>query len=119
MAENMNNALLITLIGMGLVFAAILLLWGLMALMVRLFQDKPESAKAQEEGEEIIAAEVKEEVASDLKLRAAVAAVAVAFALQRSTTGLLNQPETTISAWQTAMRSGTLNQRSQLFSRKS
>lgn len=120
MAENLNNALLITLIGMGLVFAAILLLWGLMALMVRLFQDKPESAKTEEEPvEETHVAAEMEQTASDIKLRAAAAAVAAAFAMQRSTVALFNQPETTISAWQTAMRSASLNQRSQLFSRKS
>lgn len=115
----MNNALLITLIGMGLVFAAIVLLWGLMALMVRLFQDKPESEEAQEEGEETIAAAATEEVASDIKLRAAAAAVAVALAMQNSNVALFSQPELTASAWQTAMRTATLNQRSQLFSRKS
>lgn len=116
----MNNALLITLIGMGLVFAAIVLLWGLMALMVKLIKDKPESEEEGEEaGEEIAAAAETEEVAGDLKLRAAAAAVAAALAMQRSSATLFSQPEVTTGAWQTAMRSSTLNQRSQLFSRKS
>jgi Na+-transporting methylmalonyl-CoA/oxaloacetate decarboxylase gamma subunit len=118
MAENMSNALLITLIGMGLVFAAILLLWGLMILMVRLFRDKPESEEKGEETEAIAAVET-EEMANDLKLRAAAAAAAVALALQHSGTALFSQPVITTSAWQTALRSASLNQRSQLFSRKS
>ena len=119
MNENMSNALIITLIGMGLVFAAILLLWGLMVLMVRLFQDKPQSEEVQTEGEETTAIAEIAETANDLKLRAAAAAVAVAFALQHTSTALFSQPDITTSAWQTALRSTTLNQRSQLFTRKS
>ena len=41
MADTVRSALLISAIGMGLVFGVILLLWGLIALMVRLAADRP------------------------------------------------------------------------------
>ena len=40
MLENLNIALQITVIGMGLVFGSIVLLWGGIALLVRLTREK-------------------------------------------------------------------------------
>jgi len=41
MADTVRSALLISAMGMGLVFGVILLLWGLIALLVRLGADRP------------------------------------------------------------------------------
>ncbi len=40
MSEELINSLIITGIGMGLVFIAIILLWGMMEAMVRFFPEK-------------------------------------------------------------------------------
>ena len=48
MTEVLNQGLLIAAIGMGLVFLALILLWGLMALLGRIPADKEEDAVATE-----------------------------------------------------------------------
>ena len=48
MGENLVTALEITVIGMALVFGAIILLWGVMALLVRLAQDHPDAPAASD-----------------------------------------------------------------------
>jgi Na+-transporting methylmalonyl-CoA/oxaloacetate decarboxylase gamma subunit len=99
--STVSLALQITLVGMGLVFAAILLLWGLMALLVRL-------ARAPEATLEppMVAEEGMEEQA---------AAAAVAFALQREAqatqAGFPLPPTAFVSAWQAVRRSSQLNRR--------
>jgi Na+-transporting methylmalonyl-CoA/oxaloacetate decarboxylase gamma subunit len=100
MAENVTIALQITVIGMGLVFASILLLWGIMALLVRLTADR-EPAEPVTTG-----------VPADLTdLRAQAAAAAVATALPQSPAPLtIPQPEL-ISPWQSVMRGRQLRQR--------
>ena len=72
MSENMLIAFQITVIGMGLVFAAIMVLWGLMAVLVRI---APERTKED--------STIKSPPADDQtegKRRAAAIAVAVALA---------------------------------------
>ncbi len=113
----MIDALWITLIGMGLVFAAILLLWGLMALLVRVAAE-PAGAEAQEEeapagassvGEAERSAAVPGEMAR--KRRAAAAAVAVTLALRRyRRTDGAAQPAGSVSAWQAVHRAGQIGQ---------
>ena len=73
--DNLSLSLQITLIGMGLVFGAIILLWIMMAVLVRLTPD-------HEAGEEPTAKATTIEPLSDraLKQHAAIAAVAVALA---------------------------------------
>jgi Na+-transporting methylmalonyl-CoA/oxaloacetate decarboxylase gamma subunit len=102
MTENLFTALQITLIGMSLVFGAIVLFWGLMSALVRL------------------AADARERPAEDerrLKQRAAVAAVAVALmeAQARAAAGQPNvpplPPTALVSAWQAVMRANQLSQR--------
>ena len=83
-----NQGLLITGIGMGLVFVMIFALWGIMALLVKL-TNKPE---AEEEAEEVVeAAPVSEVVpaqdpnaalAGALAVRCAVPGPASAYGLQ-------------------------------------
>jgi Na+-transporting methylmalonyl-CoA/oxaloacetate decarboxylase gamma subunit len=109
MAETLNIALLITAIGMGLVFAAILLLWGVMALLVRLTSDRAPAAEAASAQAAADAA-----AGSDLELRrqAAAAAVALALATAKPELSEFPLPETTqLSPWQAVMRSKMLNKR--------
>ncbi len=119
----LTDALLITAVGMGLVFIALLLLWGLMELMMRLTA-KSAAAEAEEAAEEEA---VEEEVstpeatgASALRQRAAAAAVAVALAAQSKGKGKLvvGRVEATTGAWQTVLRGAQLNRRSGMYSRK-
>jgi Na+-transporting methylmalonyl-CoA/oxaloacetate decarboxylase gamma subunit len=103
MAVQFSNALLITLIGMGLVFSVILLIWGLMALLVRLVRD-PIKEKL-DTGEQSLEEE--------LKRRAAVAAVTVALARESSFEPheFPLPPTALVSAWQAVMRSRILHRR--------
>lgn len=105
MSENLIIALQITLVGMGLVFAAILLLWGAMALLVRL---TARSVEAEAEQERAALTELER------KQRAAAAAVAVALAqvAEASEPHEFPLPPTAlVSAWQAVMRTRILNKR--------
>lgn len=117
MAHNMESALLITLIGMGFVFVAILLLWGLMALLVKIGSNRADEDDAQEGGEENVAETMTQPVeavsAYDTgKPLAAAAAVAVAFAMatkQKSLANPFDRPSTSmVSAWQAAGRANQI-----------
>ena len=102
----MNNLILaleITIVGMGLVFAALILIWWMMALLTRLTAEKEAPA-----GETASAAPETDE-------RAEAAALAVAIAMaehQLSQAHPLKDPPTAIvSAWQLGMRSRQLSQK--------
>lgn len=141
--SNIVAGLLITLIGMGLVFIALVLLWGLMDLMVRLsnrfFPDRTESGAGEDvdSGEEVAVpapVEIPEEtlrqqaaaaaVAVSLShkplARAAAAAVAAALALHARSNALAASSQTvSASSWQSVHRANRLSQRLNLFNRKS
>lgn len=109
----MANALWITLIGMGLVFLAILLLWGLMALLVRLTAERPapqiqaaEAPLASSAGDE----QAEAERLHALRRKAAVAAVSAALAVQKKPAHH-HQPSGGLSAWQAVHRASQLSQR--------
>jgi sodium pump decarboxylase gamma subunit len=112
---NLNAALIITVIGMGLVFAAIILLWGVMAAIVHLLPDAaaPEPAA---DAPESAAPDYAEALRRDQRLRerAAVAAVTAALASQHPT-GHPQQfgvpASAIVSAWQAVQRSRMLNRR--------
>jgi Na+-transporting methylmalonyl-CoA/oxaloacetate decarboxylase gamma subunit len=97
------NALLITAIGMGLVFSAILLLWGMMALLVRLVKDPILQKTGPDE----------QPADQDLERQAAAAAVATALAEEASFEPheFPLPPTALVSAWQAVMRSKILNKR--------
>jgi len=82
------NSLWITLIGMGLVFIGLLLLWGLMELVVRFIKDAPQKEEPRLESvhAEIKGAAVPDKKAAlsseELKVRAAAAAAAVAITIE-------------------------------------
>jgi Na+-transporting methylmalonyl-CoA/oxaloacetate decarboxylase gamma subunit len=102
----MNNLILaleITVIGMGLVFAALLLIWWMMALLTKLTAEK-----------EIPASETSSTAADhDEKAQAAAIGVVIAMAdHQLSQAHPLHDPPTAIvSAWQLGMRSRQLSQK--------
>lgn len=106
MTGNLMLALQITVVGMGLVFAAILLLWGLMALLVRLTLERPTTDEAAAQG--------TPQAEAERKRRAAAIAAAIALAQQAE----LHEPRefpipptALVSAWQAVMRTSMLSKR--------
>jgi Na+-transporting methylmalonyl-CoA/oxaloacetate decarboxylase gamma subunit len=101
----LSQSLWISLLSMGLVFAALVLLAGLMSAMTRVFRDAltPSPSPDYGRGEE-----------SDDKARAAAIAVAVALAEQaQSTARPLNPPRPAIiGAWQLGMRTRQMTDKS-------
>lgn len=114
----MVEALWITLIGMGLVFAAIVALWGLMALLVWITARYEKQSVAPEvedapgvetpaPGSAAVGTAVATEAAT-AATAAAAAAVAVAMAMARQAH---RAPEANpVSAWQAVQRAGQLGQ---------
>ena len=112
MLVNLNLALQITLVGMGLVFAAIVLLWGLMALLVRLAPEHPETK--DEPGTDNDKDATLRPDQTRLRQRAAAIAVAIALAQQADTTKPHEfplPPTAIVSAWQAVLRTRMLNKR--------
>ena len=113
--NNMLIALQITALGMGLVFGAIVLLWGLMNLLTRMTADK-EPASVMDEPPSGIPPAVMED---NLKVQAAAIAVAIALAGQQTSGHLLTEPPTTIvSAWQLGMRTRQMYQKGSSIARR-
>jgi hypothetical protein len=117
MTENVVNALWITLVGMGLVFVAILLLWGGMALLVRLTAAREERPAADATPEDALVAPSSGAIPEDAllldrKRRAAAAALAAALAL-RAETGASREafPAGSLSPWQAVYRAGRFSPR--------
>jgi Na+-transporting methylmalonyl-CoA/oxaloacetate decarboxylase gamma subunit len=109
MGENLSIALQISLIGMGLVFSAIVVLWGLMGLLVRVTSDRPpEAANLIPEPIELPAGLNDE---SSRRQHAAAAAVAYALAHQASRARRPRFPlpaTALVSAWQAVNRASNL-----------
>ena|SRR5690242_3397522 len=102
MTENLLNALEITVIGMGLVFGVLILLWGVITVLVRFLADRPASTPAPEL---VPALELSDSGAHRRKQQAALAAVAVALALAREAEAVRPIMQgAAISPWQSAMR---------------
>jgi Na+-transporting methylmalonyl-CoA/oxaloacetate decarboxylase gamma subunit len=106
MSTELLLALQISVVGMGLVFGAIILLWGLMALLVRLAPER--SKPATQEAQDSRLTELER------KRRAAAIAVAVALA-QQEEIGEPHEfpipPTALVSAWQAVMRTSMLGKR--------
>lgn len=123
--SNITTGLWITLIGMGLVFIALLVLWGLMELVMKIMAwYNTRNPEEKEDGKD---AEAEQPVAqpalapSAIKQKAAAAAVAAALALGQVAASLTTQASSGLPAasnWQAAMRGAQLNQRSFHFTRK-
>ncbi len=105
MSDNLLIALQITLIGMSLVFGVIIVLWIVMSLLMRV------TARQAEPIEEVAAPGPTDQ--SEVKRRAAIAAVSVALA--HELTPQLHEfpepPTSIVSAWQAIQRSRYLTQR--------
>jgi len=108
MSEALLLAIQITIIGMSLVFGAILLLWIVMALLVRL------SAEKAETDEEIIIVSSGQPSDHDNKKQAAAVAVAVALAHQADSSQphpFPLPPTALVSAWQAVLRTRMVTKR--------
>jgi len=103
MSDTFIQSLQITALGMGLVFGAIILLWGMMSLLTAITADKDVSSSAGP-------APVME---SDLKAQAAAVAVAIALAEQQTSLAhpLSDPPTAFVSAWQLGMRTRQMYQK--------
>jgi Na+-transporting methylmalonyl-CoA/oxaloacetate decarboxylase gamma subunit len=119
--NTLTQGLLITLIGMGLVFLAIVLLWGMMALMVRL-GSKPEESSSEQSSAEVQDNQPETpDRSQDMKKRLAAAA-AVAYALTRKAKD--SQSVEKLSglsgnAWQTTQRAQVLQGKANIFTSRS
>jgi Na+-transporting methylmalonyl-CoA/oxaloacetate decarboxylase gamma subunit len=105
MDESLINALIITVIGMGLVFGAIILLWGVMVVLVRLTAEREVKSPYQE-------AQTADE--TDRRRRAVAVAVAISLARQTVETEPHEfplPPTALVSAWQAVMRTRMLSKR--------
>ena len=109
--STMLIALEITALGMGLVFGAIIVLWGMMNLLTLITADKDISSP--DAGTASDSAEVAAVMDHDLKARAAAVVVTIALAEQQvARAHLLAEPPTTIvSAWQLGMRTRQMYQK--------
>jgi Na+-transporting methylmalonyl-CoA/oxaloacetate decarboxylase gamma subunit len=116
---NIEQGLLITLIGMGLVFLIIIFLWGLMALMMRVTsggkKDTADAAPPIIAGESMEEPLVSQTGSVEGARRAAAAAVAVGLAIsasQRSDLHKAGQEKAAgLSPWQAFHRTRQLENR--------
>jgi sodium pump decarboxylase gamma subunit len=125
---NISAGLIITLIGMGLVFLALILLWGLMYLMVRIanriFPDAEEGGAGEDNdpGDDVMPLNAAGLPENEMHVKAAAAAVAVRLALKTSAISLAafaaGSQVPSASSWQAVHRANRLTQRLNLFSRK-
>ena len=108
--NNMLLALQITALGMGLVFGAIVLLWGMMNLLTALTADKELASDSVETSLEPVPASI---LSDNTKAQAAAVAVAMALAEQQVSPvhSLVELPTTVVSAWQLGMRTRQMYQK--------
>ncbi len=101
MSDLFIQSLQITALGMGLVFAAIILLWWLMSLLTAITADRTSTPDS---------AEPAPIMDNELKAQAAAAAVALACAEDQVSTAhpLCEPPTAIVSAWQLGMRTNQL-----------
>lgn len=118
MTNLFNQGLLIAGIGMGLVFVALILLWGLMALMVRIRFKSDDKGVAAEPVVEAVPTAVETDL-RDLRMQAAAAAVAAALGLRTSSIRIAQPAPKSLSPWQVARRSGQFSHNSTVTNRKS
>jgi sodium pump decarboxylase gamma subunit len=105
-------ALQITVLGMGLVFAAIILLWWMMILLTRFTSGKDASA-GPNPGPDSLPTRAALFSEEKFKAQAAAAAVALALAEQERSSAhpLLDPPTAIVSAWQLGMRTRQISEK--------
>jgi sodium pump decarboxylase gamma subunit len=110
-----QQGLLIAAIGMGLVFAVIIFLWGLMALMMRVTSRKEKTEELTDSVEKTEAPLVPEMQAAESQRRAAATAVAVEMLITTSqippSEKRQGEQRNGISPWQAFHRSRQLQQK--------
>jgi Na+-transporting methylmalonyl-CoA/oxaloacetate decarboxylase gamma subunit len=108
--NDMAIALEITLLGMGLVFAAIILLWGMIKLLTFFTTEKSASSRPEPARPDLLGTTPTDE---ELRIRAAAVAVAIALAEQQASSAhpLRTPPTAIISAWQLGMRTRQMYQK--------
>jgi len=108
MPETFGAAISMTLIGMGVVFIVLVVLWAMMAGLNRLTQDRRAAPVLETRAADVAARQARIR-------RAAVTAVAIALAQQTVEALQVHEfplpPTSIVSAWQAVMRSSTLNRR--------
>ena len=112
----MNDALTISVIGGGMVFIGLILLWIMMDILVRLTsrEKTPGTSIAAKTAEDVPA-----EAGSLLKQQAAAAAVAAALAFSSTTRSVVApQDKAALSPWQSTHRIRQINQTNALPRRK-
>jgi Na+-transporting methylmalonyl-CoA/oxaloacetate decarboxylase gamma subunit len=117
----LTQGLLITLIGMGLVFLSIVLLWGLMALMVWLGSKPVDSSSEQPDGD--VPDNQPEMPAGSINVKKRLAAAA-AMAYALASKARESQPVEKMSglsgnAWQTTQRAQVLQGKANIFTSRS
>ena len=105
MSDAVTTALQISVVGMGLVFGSIFLLWLLMSVLVW--------ATAERQTEETQMIQPDQEVEQENRRQAAATAVALALALEAEARPHVPPmpPTAIVSAWQAVMRSNILDKR--------
>lgn len=114
MSEVIQQGLMITIIGMGLVFAVIIFLWWLMGLLVRATTPKAKEQTVDLPADDTMAELLVPQMAEiETQRRAAAAAVAVGLALEQSCVrpgnGDLLSRMGAMSPWQSVHRSRQLD----------
>jgi Na+-transporting methylmalonyl-CoA/oxaloacetate decarboxylase gamma subunit len=114
-----SQSLLITAIGMGLVFILIILLWGFMAALVTITNRRDFMAQLGKGDERPEEEKVVASTGTDVKTPGIIAvAVAVAVAVGQKTFHILPTQPNASSSWQAVTRANTLAQISAINNRK-
>ena len=118
--DPISQGLFITGIGMGLIFLAILFLWGLIFVLVKFTQEQPKENKNAAETD-IETKEVESAKSGDSQLLRKVALIAVAIATASQKHGMVINPQDSgyVSPWQSTKRTHILGQSSALLNKKS
>jgi Na+-transporting methylmalonyl-CoA/oxaloacetate decarboxylase gamma subunit len=116
MNSDLANALLITLLGMGLIFVTIILFWVLLSALVRITSGKGKD-QTDVESQRTVPLDDSQDIEREHRRRAALAAVSIALA-QQANEGAGDQPKAfplpptaLVSTWQAVMRARQLGQR--------
>jgi Na+-transporting methylmalonyl-CoA/oxaloacetate decarboxylase gamma subunit len=105
--NDLSTSLLITLVGMGIVFAIIVLLWWLIALVANLGGRMSRSLAAREDSEL-----ENQRLAASVAVATALALVAESESMQSVAVNPFPLPATAVvSPWQAVMRAKILNRR--------
>lgn len=119
MSELLKQGLLMTVIGMGLVFVTLILFWGLLAAMGHTPTWKKKRGKT-ESAHINVQEEPDSESATDMRglyARAAAAAVAVAIAGQQNHTHPTALPTQALTPWQASRRFAQINSTGRIYQR--